>query len=118
MNVYVADGSVFTSAGGFNPTVTIMALALRTARHLSGADIESILLAARRRALANQNTEVQRADLEQAVAEFLPSTQGLEKEKQELAAVLGERINEGLAGKVSGKSIGEILDEELGEGRR
>jgi hypothetical protein len=37
-NVYVADGSVFTSAGGFNPTVTIMALALRTARHLSGSD--------------------------------------------------------------------------------
>lgn len=37
---------------------------------------------------------------------------------QELAAVLGERINEGLAGKVSGKSVGEILDEELGEGRR
>jgi choline dehydrogenase-like flavoprotein len=36
-NVYVADGSVFTSAGGFNPTVTIMALALRMARHLSGS---------------------------------------------------------------------------------
>src|SRR5437763_13751499 len=36
-NVYVADGSVFTSAGGFNPSVTIMALALRMARHLTGA---------------------------------------------------------------------------------
>jgi choline dehydrogenase-like flavoprotein len=36
-NVYVADGSVFASSGGFNPTVTIMALALRTARHLAGA---------------------------------------------------------------------------------
>jgi len=36
-NLYVADGSVFTSAGGFNPTVTIMALALRSARHLSGS---------------------------------------------------------------------------------
>jgi choline dehydrogenase-like flavoprotein len=35
-NVYVADGSVFVTAGGFNPTVTIMALALRTARHLAG----------------------------------------------------------------------------------
>jgi choline dehydrogenase-like flavoprotein len=33
-NVYVADGSVFVSAGGFNPTNTIMALALRTARHV------------------------------------------------------------------------------------
>ena len=36
-NVYVADGSVFTSSGGFNPTLTIMALSLRMARHLSGA---------------------------------------------------------------------------------
>jgi choline dehydrogenase-like flavoprotein len=36
-NVYVADGSVFTSAGGFNPTLTIMALALRMARHVTGA---------------------------------------------------------------------------------
>jgi choline dehydrogenase-like flavoprotein len=34
-NVYVADGSVFVSSGGFNPTLTIMALALRMARHLS-----------------------------------------------------------------------------------
>ncbi|MFT4171144.1 MAG: antitoxin [Rhodocyclaceae bacterium] len=32
---------------------------------------------------------------------------------QELKAVLGNRINDGLAGKVSNKSIGEILDEEL-----
>jgi choline dehydrogenase-like flavoprotein len=30
-NVVVADGSVFTSSGGFNPSVTIMALALRAA---------------------------------------------------------------------------------------
>jgi choline dehydrogenase-like flavoprotein len=34
-NVYVADGSVFVSSGGFNPTLTIMALALRMARHVS-----------------------------------------------------------------------------------
>jgi choline dehydrogenase-like flavoprotein len=34
-NVQIADGSVFTSSGGFNPTLTIMALALRAARHLS-----------------------------------------------------------------------------------
>jgi choline dehydrogenase-like flavoprotein len=31
-NVHVADGSVFVSSGGFNPTLTIMALALRMAR--------------------------------------------------------------------------------------
>jgi choline dehydrogenase-like flavoprotein len=34
-NVYVADGSVFTSSGGGNPTVTIMALALRMARNMT-----------------------------------------------------------------------------------
>ena len=36
-NVYVGDGSVFVSAGGFNPTLTIMALSLRMARHIAGA---------------------------------------------------------------------------------
>lgn len=36
-NVIVADGSVFTSSGGANPTLTIMALALRAARALAGA---------------------------------------------------------------------------------
>jgi choline dehydrogenase-like flavoprotein len=36
-NLYVADGSVFVSAGGFNPTNTIMALALRVARNIADA---------------------------------------------------------------------------------
>ena len=35
-NVVVADGSVFVSSGGFNPSLTIMALALRAARALTG----------------------------------------------------------------------------------
>jgi choline dehydrogenase-like flavoprotein len=35
-NLFVGDGSVFVSAGGFNPTLTIMALSLRMARHLAG----------------------------------------------------------------------------------
>jgi len=35
-NLFVADGSVFVSSGGFNPTLTIMALSLRAARHLAG----------------------------------------------------------------------------------
>jgi choline dehydrogenase-like flavoprotein len=34
-NVHITDGSVFPSSGGFNPTLTIMALALRAARHIS-----------------------------------------------------------------------------------
>ncbi len=37
---------------------------------------------------------------------------------QELKVLLGGRINEGLAGKVSAKSVNEILNEELAEGRR
>ena len=36
---------------------------------------------------------------------------------QELKALLSARINEGLAGRVSSKSVGEILDEELTEAR-
>ncbi len=35
----------------------------------------------------------------------------------ELKTLLGTRINEGVAGKVSAKSISDILDEELSEDR-
>jgi ATP-dependent 26S proteasome regulatory subunit len=58
------------------------------ARRLSGADLESIVLASRRVALAAGRDAVTRGDLEQALAEFIPSAQGLEKELQEIAAVL------------------------------
>jgi ATP-dependent 26S proteasome regulatory subunit len=58
------------------------------ARRLSGADLESIVLASRRVALAAGREAVTRADLERALAEFIPSAQGLEKELQEIAAVL------------------------------
>lgn len=57
-------------------------------RKLTGADIESIVLHARRAGLAEGRQEITRADLEQAIAGFVPSAQGLEKELQELAAVL------------------------------
>jgi ATP-dependent 26S proteasome regulatory subunit len=57
-------------------------------RKLTGADIESIVLHARRRGLVEGRREITRADLEQAAHEFVPSAQGLEKELQELAAVL------------------------------
>jgi ATP-dependent 26S proteasome regulatory subunit len=57
-------------------------------RQLSGADIESIVLAANRRVLAAGRIEVHKADLEEAARDFIPSAQGLEKELQELAAVL------------------------------
>ncbi|HVC97421.1 MAG TPA: AAA family ATPase [Pirellulales bacterium] len=57
-------------------------------RHLSGADIESVVLAAKRAALTAGRGELSRADLRQALEEFIPSAQGLEKELQEIAAVL------------------------------
>jgi SpoVK/Ycf46/Vps4 family AAA+-type ATPase len=58
------------------------------AQRLSGADLESVVIGARRIALATGRDVVGRADLEQSLAEFIPSAQGLEKELQELAAVL------------------------------
>lgn len=57
-------------------------------RQLSGADLESILLAARRKALIANRQVLERSDLESALEEFIPSAQGLEKELQEIAAVL------------------------------
>jgi AAA+ superfamily predicted ATPase len=57
-------------------------------KELSGADLESILLAARRKALTAGREIVEPSDIEGALAEFIPSAQGLEKELQELAAVL------------------------------
>jgi AAA+ superfamily predicted ATPase len=56
--------------------------------HLSGADIESIVLTAKRAALAAGRKAPEKADLQTAVKEFIPSAQGLEKELQETAAVL------------------------------
>ena len=57
-------------------------------RGLSGADLESIVLSAKRRALTEGRETLARSDLERALDDFIPSAQGLEKEKQELAAVL------------------------------
>jgi AAA+ superfamily predicted ATPase len=62
--------------------------AFKAQRFLSGSDIESIVLAAKRRAVAAGHSELQRGDVEEALSDFMPSTQGLEKEMQELAAVL------------------------------
>ena len=62
---------------------------------LSGADIESVVLAARRKGLdraadaGKQAPEMISAeDLRAALDDFMPSAQGLEKEMQEIAAVL------------------------------
>ena len=55
---------------------------------LSGADIESVVLTARRTALLNQRAEVTLDDINHALSQFIPSAQGMEKDLQELAAVL------------------------------
>jgi AAA+ superfamily predicted ATPase len=57
-------------------------------RKLSGADIESIVLAAKRNALTQGRDGLTKQDLEASLNDFIPSAQGLEKEKQELAAIL------------------------------
>jgi SpoVK/Ycf46/Vps4 family AAA+-type ATPase len=62
--------------------------AFRADRSLSGSDIESIILGAQRLALAGGRSGLQEADLAQALTEFIPAAQGLEKELQELTAVL------------------------------
>ncbi len=57
-------------------------------RNLSGADIESVVLSARRLVLADGRETIAKADLQSAWESFIPSAQGLEKEMQELVAVL------------------------------
>jgi len=57
-------------------------------RRLSGADIESIVLAAARRSACAGRDQPLAEDIQQAIDAFIPSAQGLEKELQELAAVL------------------------------
>jgi AAA+ superfamily predicted ATPase len=62
--------------------------AVKAERHLSGSDIESVVITAWRRVLSAGRDGVGKEDLEAAVADFIPSAQGLEKEMQELSAVL------------------------------
>jgi AAA+ superfamily predicted ATPase len=57
-------------------------------RGLSGSDIESIVLSAKRQALIEGRTNLEHGDVSEALRQFLPSAQSSEKELQELAAVL------------------------------
>ncbi|OFW03255.1 MAG: hypothetical protein A3H96_19330 [Acidobacteria bacterium RIFCSPLOWO2_02_FULL_67_36] len=56
--------------------------------HLSGADIEGMVGRAWRRSLIAGSDHITREALAQVVAEFMPSTQGLERDLQETAAIL------------------------------
>lgn len=53
-----------------------------------------------------------------ALERLFPGDLEADQTWQELKALLGARVNDGLAGKLSTKSVGEILDEELAEGHR
>ena len=55
---------------------------------LSGADIEGIVGRAMRKSLLAGSREISRDALAEVVAQFLPSTLGLEKELQEAAAII------------------------------
>ena len=56
--------------------------------HLSGADVEGMVARALRESLLAGQDHITRDALATVVAQFLPSTQGLERELQELAAVI------------------------------
>ncbi|ELC8790636.1 antitoxin [Salmonella enterica] len=49
-----------------------------------------------------------------AIERLFPDDAGADQAWQELKILLENRINNGLEGKVSTKSIGDILDDELG----
>jgi ATP-dependent 26S proteasome regulatory subunit len=56
--------------------------------NLSGADIEGIIGRAYRMSLLGGSRSITKAALESALAGFMPSTQTLEREAQELAAII------------------------------
>ncbi|MCA9050276.1 MAG: ATP-binding protein [Planctomycetaceae bacterium] len=68
-------------------------------RELSGADIESVVLSGRRFALLEKRTTVTTNDINRALNEFIPSAQGMEKDMQEIAAVLECTQTDFLTGK-------------------
>jgi len=55
---------------------------------LSGADIEGIVGRAMRKSLIAGKNQITKEALAEVVAQFMPSTQGLEKELQETAAII------------------------------
>lgn len=62
--------------------------ATRHLGNLSGADIEGIVGRASRSALLAGKDRIDKATLEQALAGFMPSTQTIERELQEVAAII------------------------------
>ncbi|QWW70998.1 antitoxin [Rhizobium sp. WYJ-E13] len=52
-----------------------------------------------------------------ALERLFPGDTDGERAWEELKTLMNTRVNEGLAGKVSTKTVGEILDEEIAERR-
>ncbi|MBB3565777.1 hypothetical protein FHX06_007150 [Rhizobium sp. BK512] len=52
-----------------------------------------------------------------ALERLFPGDIDGERAWEELKTLMNTRVNEGLAGKLSTKTVGEILDEEIAEGR-
>ncbi|MGV1901620.1 antitoxin [Agrobacterium sp. 22-3674b3] len=52
-----------------------------------------------------------------ALERLFPGDANAERAWEELKTLMNMRVNEGLAGRLSTKTVGEILDEEISEGR-
>lgn len=52
-----------------------------------------------------------------ALERLFPGDADGERAWEELKTLMNTRVNEGLAGRLSTKTVGEILDEEIAEGR-
>jgi hypothetical protein len=52
-----------------------------------------------------------------ALERLFPGDEDAERAWEELKTLINTRVNEGLAGRLSTKTVGEILDEEIPEGR-
>lgn len=52
-----------------------------------------------------------------ALERLFPGDKDAERAWEELKTLMSMRVNEGLAGRLSTKTVGEILDEEISEGR-
>ena len=81
MFVIMAKKNKVELADGAVPDVSVE-------RELSGADIESVVLNAKREMMADGRAVLSRADIELSLSSFIPSAQGIEKELQEMNAVL------------------------------
>ena len=75
--------------------------------HLSGADIEGMVGRAWRTSLLAGADHITRDALAQVVAQFMPSTQGLERELQETAAILECTDRQFLPAAILAKTDGE-----------